>query len=135
MSSHHFSSLSSPLYANVMKRVEMARQTGTNTRVSLIQQRICFPQRLNICPPLYHVGLMCVDVNSGYEQIFEHGPMEYDDSRDILESNTVILPLPSIEYTLADIQNYEETLTKTYFLGIRDCRHHTEDLLVFMYDL
>jgi len=123
------------LYKRVFDKIKLAKSTGTVTKVSLLQQRICFARgnTLKICPPLYHVGLYAEDLNA--YQIFEHGPVAYDGLRDFDEQNTILIYLPPIDKTIDQLQIHSNTLDTRYFLGVRDCRHYVEDMLVYMYDL
>lgn len=122
------------LYKRVFDKIKVAKSTGTATKVSLLQQRICFARdALKICPPLYHVGLYAEDQRA--YQIFEHGPVAYDELRDFDEQNTILIHLPPIDKTIDQLQDHSKTLDTRYFVGLRDCRHYVEDMLVYMYDL
>jgi hypothetical protein len=127
--------LTGTLYAKVFQKVKLARETGHVTKVSLLQQRICidYAHNLKICPPLYHVGLVCEDDVT--HRIFEHGPIEYDRTRAYDNSHTIVTPLPSIHQSIADLHAFEKQLPREYRLGSRDCRHHVIDLLSYMYDI
>ena len=121
--------LTGPLDSRVLKKIETARPTGTATKVSLLQQRVCL---VKVCPPMiYHVGLLACESGSERRLIFEHGPVAYDAARDL--SDTVFIPLPPVDNTLEDIAAFERTLPKKYVLGARDCRHHVLDLLDYLY--
>jgi hypothetical protein len=122
------------LYRKVFDKVQLVKETGNVTRVSLLQQRICFArQSLNFCPPLFHVGLYAQDANEF--QIFEHGPVQYDHLRDFDDDNTTIIQLPAIDKSVWQLQMHAKTLDERYFIGLRDCRHYVEDMLDYMYDL
>jgi hypothetical protein len=123
------------MYKCVFDKIRLAKSTGTITKVSLIQQRICLARKpFAICAPnIYHVGLFAEQ--GGQYQIFEHGPVQYDNMRSFDEKDTVLLGLPKIDKTIDQLQKYSDGLDDTYFLGIRDCRHYVEDMLDFMYDL
>ena len=122
------------LYKRVFDKIKMAKTTGCATKVTLLQQRICFARHtINFCPPVYHVGLFVEDDKSF--QIFEHGPVKYDKLRDFDEENTYLIDLPPIDKTISQLQWHSNTLDERYFIGLRDCRHYVEDMLVYMYDL
>ena len=125
--------LTGPLYSKVLDKIKTAQTTGTTTRITLIQQRICLAKvaRVEVCPPrLYHVGLLAED--NEMRRIFEHGPVKYDHARDVFEDD-IIIPLPSVIQTVQDIEAFEKSLPSKYVIGIRDCRHHVLDLLHFLY--
>lgn len=105
-----------------------ARQTGTTSRVTLIQQRIHVWN--NTRTPVFHVGLLVEE--RGFSKIFEHGPIKYDRYRPV-EDDSILVPLPPIHQSIRHLEDFEATLPKTYVLGVRDCRHHTLDLLQYVY--
>jgi hypothetical protein len=122
------------LYRRVFDKINVAKSTGNVTKVTLLQQQICFARNtLKICPPLYHVGLYAEDQYA--YQIFEHGPVQYDHLRDFDDQNTVLVELPPIDKSISDLQAHSKTLDERYFVGLRDCRHYVEDMLIYMYDI
>lgn len=121
--------LTRPLYSKVLRKIEGARQTGSMTRVTLLQQPVCVAR---VCPPMvYHVGL--IGITGDDRRLFEHGPVKYDASRTMCD-RTLLIPLPSVWNTLDDISDFEASLSTQYIPGIRDCRHHVLDLLDYLYD-
>lgn len=122
--------LNGPMYSKVLQRVQAARPTGTTTRVTLVQQRVCIAK---VCPPMiYHVGLLAEATDEDAKRLFEHGPITYDPFRSLAE-DTITVPLPPVKESIHDILAFEQTLSKTYVVGIRDCRHHVLDLLEYLY--
>jgi hypothetical protein len=115
-------------YSRIYNTILKARQTGTTSQVSLIQQQI---KILNFKPNIYHVGLVIEDTETKNKRIFEHGPIAYDPHREFTDA--VVVPLPSVCLTLEDIAEYHQTLPETYIIGVRDCRHHVVDLLTYLY--
>jgi len=127
--------LSGRLYSKVLHKIQSARETGQTTRLTLIQQKVCLATvgRLQVCPPmLYHVGLLAETEDR--QRIFEHGPVQYDQTRGFDDEKTLRIPLPSVHNALEDILAFEETLPTKYLIGVRDCRHHVLDLLGYLYD-
>lgn len=121
--------LTGPLYSRVLRKIESARQTGSMTKITLLQQPVCVAR---VCPPMvYHVGLIGITGND--RRLFEHGPVKYDGSREMCD-RTLLIPLPSVWNTLDDISEFEATLSPQYLVGIRDCRHHVLELMKYLYD-
>lgn len=114
------------MYAKIVRKLHNVKSTGTSTHVQLIRQRVCLGR---VCPPIYHVGLL-VDSGTG-RHIFEHGPIAYDQRRDI--DFSLVVPLPTVWNSIGDILDFEDTLPKHYIVGVRDCRHHVLDLLDYLY--
>jgi hypothetical protein len=120
--------LTGPLYSRVLRKIESARQTGSTTKITLLQQPVCVAR---VCPPMvYHVGL--IGITGDDRRIFEHGPIKYDQTRPMCD-RTLLIPLPSVRNTLDDISAFEAMLSPQYIVGIRDCRHHVLDLLDYLY--
>jgi hypothetical protein len=114
--------LNTKLYGGIYEVVRTSRPTGNTSRVTLLQQRIN-------STPLYHVGLYVEE--RGFSKIFEHGPIQYDRFRDL---DGIIVPLPHVQHTIRQLEDFEHTLPKEYIVGVRDCRHHVLDLLTFLYE-
>lgn len=122
--------LSGPLYSKVLRRVQNAKETGSATRVLLLQQRVCLLQQ-RVCPPLiYHVGVLVAN-EDGRRHLLEHGPVKYDPTRSL--ESCYAVALPSVHNTVDDIMEFERSLPTEYVIGIRDCRHHVLDVLEYLY--
>lgn len=139
MSLHHrmtFQSiLKTHVYGEIYEHIHTnARQTGSTSRVTLIQQRIHVwnNTHVNIPTPVFHVGLFVEE--RGFSKIFEHGPIKYDRYRSVSDDiDSILVPLPPIHQSIRHLEDFEATLPTTYVLGVRDCRHHTLDLLQYVY--
>lgn len=60
----------------------------------------------------------------------------------IMEQNSLFdwkdelsIQLPNIPYGFTEIIQHDKDLSPVYLLGIRDCRHHVQDMLHFCYPL
>lgn len=115
-------------YTSIYNTILKTKQTGTVSRVALIQQQI---RIFNFQPNFYHVGLVIEDAQTQKKRIFEHGPIAYDPHREYPDA--IIVPLPSVELSIDDISAYHRSLPETYIIGVRDCRHHVIDLLTYLY--
>ena len=122
-------SLTGPLYSKIYRKIQSARPMGTKTNVTLFQQKLCMA---SLCPPgIYHVGLLGASLEQ--ERIFEHGPVTLQARPHFVKNDTIFVPLPSVDRSLDDILEFQESLPKKYVVGIRDCRHHVLDLLEYLY--
>jgi len=131
--------------SRIFARVRAARSTGDVTSLMLLRQRVCVSN--GVCVPgIHHVGLLAVSENE--TRVFEHGPVRsftvdtpnptaatlYDAGAPLYDAGAPLyVPLPSVHNSIADIAAFERTLPRHYVLGVRDCRHHALDLLMYVY--
>lgn len=107
--------------------------TGTTTQLVFVRQRLVLPVTKHVLP-LHHVALIAEDGTRRH--ILEHGPYRAQGNQstdDLPALGVLYMPLPSVDLTLEEILAYEDTLPRTYIVGVRDCRHHVRDLLKFVY--
>lgn len=99
------------------------------TRVYVVQQPI-----LRV-PGLWHYAVL-VDAPRGTRRrthVADHGPARGNAVNDIWGGDFVLHAMPSTSKTVDDIAAFSDSLPTAYWLFFRDCRHHTADVLDFLY--
>lgn len=97
------------------------------TRVYVVQQPIF--------PGLWHYAVLA-DAPRGTRRqthVADHGPVRGNLVNDIWGGEVVLHRMPSTSRTVDEIAEFSDGLPAAYWLFLRDCRHHTADVLDFIY--
>lgn len=116
-----------PLKAKIERYQAVAPAPGARTRVYVVQQRIF--------PGLWHYAVLA-DAPRGTRRqthVADHGPVRGNLVNDIWEGEVVLHKMPSTSRTVDEIADFSDALPSAYWLFLRDCRHHTADVLDFIY--
>lgn len=98
------------------------------TSVYVVQQRIYLP-----C--LWHYAVL-VDAPNGNRRdthICDHGPVRGNRINKIFEGEFILHKMPATPKSVDDIRSFSGSLPADYWLLLRDCRHHTVDVLDYIY--
>jgi hypothetical protein len=118
-----------PLKAKIERYRAVAPAPGARTRVYVVQQPI-----LRV-PGLWHYAVLA-DAPRGTRRrthVADHGPVRGNLANDIWENEFVLHKMPPTSKTVDEIADFSDALPSAYWLFLRDCRHHTSDVLDFIY--
>lgn len=110
-----------------IQRYQSLHQRG-QTSVYVVQQRIYLPS-------LWHYAVL-VDAPEGNRRdthICDHGPIRGNRINKIFEGEFVLHKMPCTSKSVDEIREFSGSLPNDYWLLFRDCRHHTVDVLDYIY--